>query len=227
MAKTTHPKVLLVEGDRDIWIILRLIEGNGITWEKDEDRDFHIEYPGYPNKQGGGIDQLLKPKFIASYLIARKCTVLGLVVDADVDASRRWQQVKDACRRSIPDMPDELPEAGLIHDTQNSVRDPVKFGVWIMPDNKTCGMIETFLANLIRDERKPLWQYAQEVANTAKMQGAPFTEAHRDKANIHSWLAWQDPPGLELHQAVMKQVFDSQHPKVQAFMTWFRNLYDL
>jgi hypothetical protein len=96
-----------------------------------------------------------------------------------------------------------------------------------MPDNTMSGMIETFLAYLIPDERAPLWQYAQEVSTEAKTKGALFTEAHRDKANIHSWLAWQDPPGLELHQAVMKRIFDPSHPKAQVFINWFKDLYSL
>ncbi len=75
------------------------------------------------------------------------------------------------------------------------------------------GMMETFLAYLIPDECVPLWQYAQEVSTEAKVRGALFTAAHAEKANIHSWLAWQNPPGLELHQAVMKRIFDPSHPK--------------
>jgi hypothetical protein len=227
MTTTDHPRVLLVEGDQDIWVILRLIEKNGITWKKNEDPFIHIYYPDFPDKEKGGKDKLLKHKFIKTYLEGSKLTALGLITDADKGVDRTWQRIKDVCRRSIPDIPDQLPEAGLVHDVQTSNTNLVKFGVWIMPDNKMVGMMETFLAYLVPDESATLWQYAQEVSTEAKKRGAPFTEAHIDKANIHAWLAWQDPPGLELHQAVMKQIFDTHHPKAQAFMNWFKALYDL
>lgn len=227
MARNIHPKVLLVEGDRDIWVVVRLLEKNGITWEWGNEPIIQIEYPGYPQKDRGGKDKLLKSKFIASYLNQRGCVALGLLVDADEDASRRWQQVREACRFSMPNIPNELPETGLVFTTQNSGGDAIKFGVWIMPDNRMRGMMENFLVKLIPEGMAPLWTYAQEVVTEAKILGAPFTDAHQDKANIHSWLAWQDPPGLELHQAIIKQVFSPQKAESQIFINWLRDLYDL
>ncbi|MFM7603034.1 MAG: DUF3226 domain-containing protein, partial [Pseudanabaena sp.] len=38
---------------------------------------------------------------------------------------------------------------------------------------------------------------------------------------------WQNPPGRQLHQAVMEKIFDPQHPNAQKFVKWFKDLYEL
>jgi len=47
-------------------------------------------------------------------------------------------------------LPNTLPETGLIHLTDTQI----KFGIWMMPDNKMRGMLETFLAYMIPDENQ-------------------------------------------------------------------------
>ncbi|MEC4817868.1 MAG: DUF3226 domain-containing protein [Scytonema sp. PMC 1069.18] len=70
-------------------------------------------------------------------------------------------------------------------------------------------------------------QNAQEVVQDAKSKGAPFTEPHLDKANIYTWLAWQNPPGRQLHQAVTERILNPHHPHAQKFVSWFKTLYSL
>ena len=52
----------------------------------------------------------------------------------------------------MPSLPQELPEKGLIVDTLNGI----KFGIWMMPDNKMRGMLETFLAEIISEENQEI-----------------------------------------------------------------------
>ncbi|WP_228036432.1 DUF3226 domain-containing protein [Dolichospermum flos-aquae] len=80
---------------------------------------------------------------------------------------------------------------------------------------------------MIKDESDPLWQYAQEVVTEAKTKGAKFIDEHIDKAYIYSWLAWQKPPGRQLHNAIQEEILNPQHPKAQIFVKWFKDLYDL
>ena len=99
-----------------------------------------------------------------------------------------------------------------------------------MPDNKMRGMLETFLTSIIPTGNEPLWQFAQEAAQEAKSKGATFKDTHLDKANIYTWLAWQDPPGLQIHEPIKHskdQILNPMHPNAQKFVTWFKNLYDL
>ncbi|WP_367267695.1 DUF3226 domain-containing protein [Okeania sp. SIO2C9] len=61
----------------------------------------------------------------------------------------------------------------------------------------------------------------------AKNKGVPFIENHTDQANIHTWLAWQNPPGRQLHNAVIERILNPKHPQAQIFINWFKTLYDL
>lgn len=216
MASKYYPKKLIVEGEQDKRVIPELIEANGIPGRK---KEIGIKVPYI---ESYGNDEFIDADVISTELKASGLTTLGLIVDADDNLSARWDSIRNACLKSIPDFPEQLPETGLIHSIGG-----IKFGVWIMPDNQKCGMLETFLAYMIPDESEPFWQYAQDVVTEAKRRGAPFIDAHFDKANIYTWLGWQNPPGRQLHNAIMERILNPQHPQAQPFMTWFKNLYDL
>jgi hypothetical protein len=136
------------------------------------------------------------------------------MVDADDDPQGRWQSIRDACAKSIPDIPQQILATGLIHTTNPEI----KFGVWMMPDNLMQGMLETFLAYMIPDESELLWTYAKEVVAEAKNKGVLFIDADTDKAKFYTWLAGQEEPGRQLHQAIEYQIFNPQHPKAQVFV---------
>ncbi|EQD64650.1 hypothetical protein B1A_08755 [mine drainage metagenome] len=66
----------------------------------------------------------------------------------------------------FPELPDSLPKAGLILDNQQEKR----LGVWIMPDNNSRGMMETFLSTLVTDEKgRNLLEYSKEVVANEKV----------------------------------------------------------
>ena len=52
-----------------------------------------------------------------------------------------------------------------------------------------------------------------------------FKDVHKTKAVIHTWLAWQDEPGPQLHEAVKHRVLDPKKPESRAFVDWFRRLF--
>ncbi|HEY9853505.1 MAG TPA: DUF3226 domain-containing protein [Leptolyngbyaceae cyanobacterium] len=211
-----HPCVLLVEGKEDLRVIPELMEANGINWGRRKNPIVYIrDYDGY--------QKLADSDVITTELQASGLSALGILIDADDNPDGRWQSIRDACLKSIPDIPESLPENGLIHIAPNKV----KFGIWMMPDNKMRGMLETFLTYMIPHNNELIWQFAQEVVKQAKNKGAVFTDTHFDKANIYTWLAWQNPPGRQLHQAIMQHILNPKHPNSQNFVNWFKSLYDL
>lgn len=213
-------KKLIVEGEQDKRVIPQLMAANGVTWPLGKEPVYIQSY---------GSDGFINNKKISARLKDRGLTHLGLIIDADENPKDRWQSIKNAClkvetiQESIDNFPEIMPESGIIINMINNQ----KFGVWMMPDNENRGMLETFLAYMIKDESDPLWQYAQEVVTEAKTKGAKFIDEHIDKAYIYSWLAWQKPPGRQLHNAIQEEILNPQHPKAQVFVKWFKDLYDL
>ncbi len=217
MATKPRPKVLIVEGDEDKRDIPYLIEANGIGWgERNEAKIVDIE-------PYGGIEEMLAPGEIETQLKASGLQALGILVDADGDAERRGQQVRPRCGTRFGELPARIPAEGLLVADAAGLR----FGVWIMPDNRSPGMMETFLTHLRPQANGPLLAYVDEAWTSAKGHGAPCKDVHVDKAKIHTWLAWQDPPGLQLHNAVLTRILEPQSPRAKPFVDWFRALFAL
>lgn len=209
-------KKLIVEGEQDKRVIPEFIEAKGIYWGERRDTAI-VDIEVY------GGNQFIDSDFIATELKASGLTNLGLIVDGDDNPLGCWESIRNACQKIMPNFPQELPNTGLIHKTNSDI----KFGVWIMPDNQQQGMLETFLSYMVTEENKSIWQYAQEVAKEAKNRGAAFKDSHIDKANIYTWLAWQNEPGRQLHQAIKERILNPNHPKAEMFFNWFKGLYDL
>jgi len=211
-------KKLLVEGADDKRVIPELIEANGISWGETASQSIvYIE-------KFDGIENLLAPKVISTELKASNLEILGILIDADQNPDDRWKQVRNQCLDSFPELPENLPKQGLISSNASNQ----KLGVWIMPDNETCGMLETFLAYLVPEHQVgSVWKHAVLSLEEAVKIGVPCKEYHHDKARVHTWLAWQNPPGRQLHNAIMEKIFDPSHPKAKDFVQWFRNLYEV
>ena len=210
-----HPKKLLVEGREDMRVIPELAEAHGISWG--ETKDTAIIYI----KPAGSIESLLDSDNIYNEINDSGLTHLGIIMDADQEPNNRWKSLYNACLPNIPNFPQNLPAEGLIITLESGI----KFGVWMMPDNQSRGMLETFLAYLVPDNN--LWQYTQNKVIEAKQQGATYRDYHLDKANIHTYLAWQDPPGKQLHDAVKQRILNRSHPQSANFLRWLQELYEI
>ena len=217
MARRNPPRKLLVEGEEDRRVIPQLIEANGIHWG--ESRDTSI----VDIDQCGGFENMVKEGVIETELKASGLEVLGIIADANDKAERRWEALRNRCVRSFPDLPSELPATGLVCENEAGLR----IGVWLMPDNRSHGMMETFLTYLVPDDGDPVLRHAERARDEAKTLGAPYKDGHADKAKIHTWLAWQDPPGRQLHNAVKECLLDPCSPHGAPFVVWFRSLFGL
>lgn len=207
-------KKLLVEGAEELRVIPQLMAANGVTWNRGEEPLNIINCDG--------VENLLKPKYISAQLkTPNGLTHLGIIIDADEEPDNRWKSLYNACLPNIPNLPQNLPAAGLIITLESGI----KFGVWMMPDNQSRGMLETFLAYLVPDNN--LWQYTQNKVIEAKQQGATYRDYHLDKANIHTYLAWQDPPGKQLHDAVKQRILNQSYPQSANFLRWLQELYEI
>lgn len=214
MRTRVQPKRLLVEGDTDKRVIPFLMEANGVAWGTADRPAVYID-------PYDGVEQMLKPGAIEGELSASGLEALGVVADANGDAGKRWAQIRDLCQARLPSLPLELPAEGLRTTHASGPR----FGVWIMPDNRSKGMLEDFLVRLVPSESEGLFALAGRCVGKAADLGAPFKPGQRTKAKVHTWLAWQDEPGRSLHQAVHHRVLDPTKSESKPFVRWFRDLF--
>ena len=211
-----YPRKLLVEGTTDQQVIPYLMEANGVDWPDPPDDPVHIyDY--------GSASEILKPETAEAELGASGLEALGVVIDADGDASARWDEFRASWGSEFRDLPNQIPPEGL--DVFHA-RGP-RLGVWIMPDNRLQGMLEDWLVGLIPDDSSTLYKLAQGCVAEAKREQAAFRDVHKRKAEVYTWLAWQDPPGLQLHEAVNHSVLDPNRQETGPFVNWFRTLFDV
>ena len=217
MSHRIYPKRLLVEGREEERVIPELIEQNGVTWGDNKD-SWIVKIDEF-----NGVENLLKPGVIEAELKSSGLTHLGILVDADDVLENRWEVIRTRCSKAFPNLPKSFPDTGIIFENDVGLR----LGVWMMPDNKTAGMLESFLGFLVPDTQDEIYIAAQESVQNARKLGAPYIDAHVSKANIYTWLAWQNPPGRQLHQAVVEQILSPRCPHAQPFVSWFRDLYQI
>jgi hypothetical protein len=208
---------MVVEGEDDKFAIIELM-GHHTDWPDDKKRaPVLLEAVGDP-------DSMLKEAYIPTKLNESGTKTLGLVFDADENFQGRWSRVRQICDGLFQSVPAEMPKTGLIlQDGPQGQR----LGIWIMPDNSSPGMLETFLSKLIRAHQAAVVEYAESVVIEARRMGAGCKEVHVPKANIHTWLAWQDPPGLAFGRAITARMLDPHAELATPFVDWFRTLYDL
>ncbi len=212
------PNLLLVEGATEKRLVPELMEQRGVTWVR-ADRSFAVQIVDY-----NGISNMLAEGELETAIKTSRLEAMGIVFDADglhEDGPSRWNSVRQRCSAIGVQLPPDPPAAGVIDLNPDGIR----FGVWMMPDNSSRGMLETFLLNLVPSPQHPLYEHAVSSVQIAQEIGAPFRSVHKHKATIHSWLAWQDQPGAQLHEAVKFRLLDSRSSSADGFVEWFRRLF--
>ena len=151
---------------------------------------------------------------------------LGVVMDADVDVTKRWSRFKDmlaaAGYNNIPNSPD--PSGTIVDPPPNSLLP--RTGIWLMPDNKETGILEDFLRFLV-PQNCELFNYATSVVAAIPPKELHFPKLAEPKALIHTWLAWQKDPGRPLGQSITAKYLDTNVAQVDVFMAWLERLYGL
>jgi hypothetical protein len=146
---------------------------------------------------------------------------LGMIVDADTDISARWQSIKNSITECQFEVPDQLPTRGLICHNADGIR----IGVWAMPNNKTDGMLEDFIAFLV-PEKDQLLPIADNVLNDIEDRNLQkYSMIHKAKARIHTWLAWQEKPGTPLGQSITKKYLSTDQETCLHLINWLKDLF--
>lgn len=210
--KEKHPYKLLVEGNDDQHVIWAL----GGEYKLQENFDV-IDCHSVEN----AIRQFQFRLKTGSNTTER----MAIVLDADLDLSKRWNSLKailDSTEQYI--VPEALPKQGLILFPINP--GGMKIGIWIMPDNNLCGMLEDFLL-LLAPTDDALLKKADTILSEIEAEGFQrYKPVHKAKARIHTWLSWQENPGTPMGQAITKQYLSTDKPLCQAFVHWLKELFN-
>ncbi|MBE0656516.1 MAG: hypothetical protein IH602_02440 [Bryobacteraceae bacterium] len=199
---------LLVEGVDDCHVTIHVLTGNNVNSFRVKDCN------GYSN-----VKDLFKAELKAS-----DSARIGIIVDADGETGiggpePRWESLKHLLGEcGYKDLPAEMPQEGLI-----AVGGEKPVGLWLMPDNTSMGMLEHFMAELV-PEGDRLWDRACQSVNGIPEPDRRFKPQAKPKAEVHTWLAWQEEPGTPLGLAVKKKYFDPSAPTAQAFVNWVNRL---
>ncbi|MDQ2716170.1 MAG: hypothetical protein M3Z08_14785 [Chloroflexota bacterium] len=148
---------------------------------------------------------------------------LGIILDADDDLFRCWQQVKGILEQSgylsVPHEP--VPEGTILEEDGRPI-----VGIWLMPDNRLPGKIEDFVSYLIRSD-DPLWSIADDILQKVIEVDCRFRAAYTIKARLHTWLAWQKIPGKPMGLAITARYVDASNLHAQQLISWVRRVFDL
>jgi hypothetical protein len=99
-----------------------------------------------------------------------------------------------------------------------------------MPDNTLPGMLEDFVKLLVPDEQEKLLQRAIEAVDAIPKEEKLFITENSDKtgkAHIHTYLAWQERPGVPYGIAIRERFLKADSPHTQNIMNWIKELFNL
>jgi hypothetical protein len=122
------------------------------------------------------------------------------------------------------DIPDSPRVEGWIYQPEDIYLKRV--GVWVMPNNQLPGMLEDFVA-LLMPEDDNLRPKAEEILREIEREGLNrYGDIHRAKALIHTWLAWQETPGMPMGQAITARVLRRESAIAKVFADWLQRLFE-
>ena len=200
--------ILLVEGKDDEHVLKHICNNSGIS-QLDEVCSF------------GGKKNLLESLPIR-LKFAKEGDVIGVVIDADTDLDACWQAVRDRLvnvgYQEVSEKPDS---SGTILEPPEETLLP-RAGVWVMPNNRTPGILEDFLQFLIP---RPNALFDHATACVESIATPLFKPKDKPRALIHTWLAWQGDPGKPYGTAIAARFLDPSVPHVDVLVSWLERLF--
>lgn len=204
--KDTGPKLVIAEGDKDCHVIRALCNAHDIP------KSFGF--------YACGSDDLVLKKMSTLLAGSEKLETICVVLDADnPNLGAKWDSIKGRLAKegySVPDRPN-------LDGTFLEAEDKPKIGVWLMPDNNIDGMLEDFCHQLAGEDAI---DFAKSCVKTAKEKSfTSFIDNHESKAIIHTYLAWQNEPGMPLGLAITAKALDRDKPLAQKFAKFLHSLF--
>ena len=210
-------RVLLVEGQDDLHVVRQICERNPTM-------------PEFDILPQGGKDRLLRA--IGPETNAEGRRAVGILMDADDDLDAQWQAIVNRLRQrdqryehfNPSDLPAYPVATGTIIETAGAIPDAsLRIGIWLMPDNRSTGELEDFVANMI-PAADPVWPRAEAYIEGIPQADRKFTTGKIQRAKVHAWLAAREAP-RPMGLAVKAGDLDTNAANSTVFVDWMRTLF--
>lgn len=153
---------------------------------------------------------------------------LAIVVDADYEIVNKPDGYKNTLNKLISILKPygfvlkSTQANGLLFEDENN-DGLADIGVWIMPNNRDEGMLEDFIKTCIHSDEDSLLNHAVNVVENLPLK--KFKHKH-SKAEIATWLAWQEKPGEGLYHVIEKDgLLYTEHDLFQALQNWLTQVF--
>ena len=229
-----HKNVLLVEGKSDQELFKYLLKANP------ELSHIDLSPPKPLGFTSDGIDGLLDalPNLLKFKEFGGN---LAVVLDADYNSTnkgftKRRSQIIEILEPFGYEVSNSLPEIG--YGELFAHPDLTPFGLWIMPDHGSEGMVETLLSKAITDTtRLELFNYISTTANQLlseeHLKEICFKASHKDKTLFNTWLFWQkQPPECKsdstsiIECALSQGWLDYNNTTIQNLLAWLLKVFE-
>ena len=206
-----HRRILLVEGSDDEHVVKHICGGHDIP-ELDEIKPL-------------GSDNRLLDSIPVQIKASEDGDIVGVIIDADTNMQGRWDSIRDRIDQfGYEGAPDRPGLEGTILNPPARTLFP-RLGIWIMPDNRTNGILEDFLHFLIPQPNSLLDHVVQSVSNIPEEELRFRKPEDEPKAVIHTWLAWQQEPGKPFGTAITARFLDANVPEAHVLVSWLKRLF--
>ncbi|MBX3102495.1 MAG: hypothetical protein KF690_08310 [Bacteroidetes bacterium] len=207
--------LLLVEGNSEKHVLYTICE--------------KYEIPEVFDVEVAGNNEKARSKFIAE-IAGSKYKKVGVVLDNELD-QHVWDSFSTGLTRyaefyeePFPSSP--LGEALIIRSNRKNLTYD-DFGIWMMPDNHSKGTLENFLIQM-KTGHDLLLDFSEKTLVALEEQKPRihlYKPVHRNKALVHTYLAWQENPGSPYGLAFKQGAFDLNHHNVKALADWLHRLF--
>lgn len=204
---------VFVEGPDDLWTIINLLLRHG--------------YPSGPGPYDrpyvwatDGVEKMLVRDLVSEAL--KSLDRVGFVLDADLSPTDRWMQIRGLVVASGISLPEKPDPNGTVVDLPEGKR----VGIWLMPDNRSPGVLEDLLKKLV-PAGDATWAHAVASTQAALALEAPHRLEAKDeiKGSIYAWLAWRHPPGMPFGTALKAHILGHESEEALEFVDWFKRLF--
>lgn len=196
-------RVLLVEGRDDMHVVLHLSRSS-------------LKMPPFSIREKDGVPALVRS--IRGEILVEERTALGILVDANDDPNARWQAVVDRIRATGMEPPSSPDPGGTI------IAGRPRVGIWMMPDNKSPGELEDFIAEMIPHD-DAVWPLSEDYVNGIPEADRKFAEGKTLRAKVNAWLATRSDP-RPMGLAIGAGDLNTQGEVSNRFVSWLRRLYE-